>query len=162
MTDTTQPARKQRKLEYIHRMRLKDGQHIENDQKGQQVTYSRGDVFLSTRPLYKRWPEKFELVPDYTPLSGGGAVIHNDDYDPDFDDPQEFTSTVPTAPMPNPQSPRPTSQPPHHSRRHELMDDKMLDSMTVNELKALAEEEEIPLEGATKKPEIVEAIKKSR
>lgn len=167
MAEVQQPLQgpKQRKRQWRYKVRLKDGQHVEDNHNGETVVYSRGDIFVSAYPLDRRWPEKYEAVAEEVPVTGSGTRIMDDDYDPILDGPA--AGSVPTAPMPQlqPEQPRVPQQPARQqqaSRRQELLDDKVLNNMTVNELKSLAEEEEIPLAGATKKDEIIDAIKKHR
>lgn len=163
MTDISQPQRKKRDLQRKHRVRLREGQHVEKEDPmnplSKDIVYSRGDVFLSIRPLWKRDQNKYEAVPEYTPLIGGQRIM-GADFDPDFDE-EDTSSTVPTVPLQRP--PQEQNPPaPQVSRKQEAFDDNMLKNMTVAELKSLAEAEEIPLEGATSKNEIVAAIKKNR
>lgn len=166
MADIQQPKpKKSRNSGPIHRVRLKDGHHVEFYPRldesgkviypvtGETIMFNRGDVFLSVRPLYRRDPNKYEFVDDHTPLSGGNRFLE-ETFDPDFDD---DGSTVPTVPM-SPQV-RAAQQP---APPKEVYDPAMLEAMTANELKSLAEAEEIDLGNAKSRTDIIAAIKRAK
>lgn len=147
------------KRKYIYRIRLRDGQFVQHNEKGEDTTYSKGDVFTCPYPLYKRWPDKYEQVGDFTPLSGGESIKNDPNYDPVLHEDEAYKAAQSGEHSPPTNLPAQALAPPDRSK--ELMDDAMLEKMTINELKALAEEEEIPISGNSKK-EIIDSIKKNR
>lgn len=175
MTPTATPAKIKR-----YRLHLKAGFHVEDNHLGQSIYYKQGDIFLAKLPMHRKWPEKFDKVESFVPLRGGELRLtevgeatdkeENESSDDceyvDITPPQKQstvdmqigevpTSTVSTHNTSNPYPSKETpSAPP--------IDDEILGSMTVNELKSYAEEEEIDLKGASRKEDILRIIRQSK
>jgi hypothetical protein len=137
-------------------------------------------VFLSSRPLYKRWPEKFVLAEEFAPLSDKGVRLTRPGEDleeEEWEDVEEDEATYHTPTMrqaePREEVPAAAGPPqgiPPGGPQGITEDDKLkrrkalltrLDDMTLAELKGYAEEEEIPLHGAHKKEDIIAKIRQA-
>src|SRR5438105_12102344 len=162
------------------RYRVMAGQHIESDPEGRKdtdgrpldVKYEQGQVFASKTPdLHRRWPEKFskieEDLPENNPYLTMPAPGETDDEfkvrmerlraNPASNTSEDVVAAAArrgfdtlhtdSGRTPPPGKPVPGSEP--------------LDSMSVQELRALAADEEIDLKGATKKDDILRLIKAS-
>lgn len=157
------PNNKPPQVKLPWRLRVKAGFHFDNDRNGRMTMYSPGDVFLSRYNYAKKWPEKFERVADYVPLSGGDKQLTQDGEWTDLEQMTEDSEVVsqsgqvlPDAGVPAPAQQTPPQKPPRQE------DDATLGQMTVNELKSYAEDEEIDLGTATRKEEILKIIRQHR
>jgi hypothetical protein len=116
------------------RFRLLCGKHHEGDANGAQRTYVRGDVFDSPYNLLK-----FNSLESkrFEVVPDSTPLVHNEvkkpPAEPNLETPQAGPATENT-----------------------------LDSMTVTELRTLAEEEEIDLGNASRKDQIIQAIRATR
>lgn len=166
------PNNKPQQIKLPWRLRLRAGFHFDNDPNGRMTMYSPGDVFLSRYNYAKKWPEKFERVADYVPLSGGdkqfsqdGEWVDLEQMNEDSEVVSQSDSVLPDQGVQAPiqqaqpsvqQAQTPTKKPPRQE------DDATLTQMTVNELKSYAEDEEIDLGNATRKEEILKIIRQHR
>lgn len=166
-----------------YRLHLKAGFHVEDNHLGQSIYYKQGDIFLAKLPMHRKWPEKFERVESFVPLRGGELRLaevgeatdkeENESADDceyvDITSPQKqgivdtqmegaSNSLHTTNASKMSEAPYPPKEPPSAPP----IDDEILGSMTVNELKSYAEEEEIDLKGATRKEDILRIIRQGK
>ena len=114
------------------RFRLMVCSHVANNGGGEERLWNPGDVIESKRDLERRWPEKFIWFRDDEPLSAG----IDQTVKPDDELEEEGGIAVATA-----------------------RDD--LDSKTIQQLRELAEAEEINLGAAKNKEDIIRLIRAS-
>lgn len=145
---------------------LLQGRHAETDDYGIETLYGPNDVFMASKPLYRRWGNKFQKAEESTPLSSGGVVVSGPEPDPWGE--REESANQSGARMASPQEVVPAQHPPFQAgpqgttpQRVRGIPQKRFEDMTVNELKSYAEEEEIPLQGATKKEDMIKVIRQA-
>lgn len=146
--------------------RLLAGEHIGNNEEGKETYYATGSVVPSESDLEKRWPEKFRRVDGETykaARAGFGTPTEGKSA-------EELRHTAPAAPtqsgalIDRGAQPSPAA---HASVGSDKAPDyteedlATFDTMTVQELKDYAAEEDISLGGAGRKDEIVKTIKDS-
>lgn len=130
------------------KFRLIKGKHVQNDPSGKSMVYSPGDVFESKVNLIDRYGagnQKFERLSEDAQTHGGRPeknLLQNpatvqEAAEKGFKDGQEVSPEITT----------------------QNTEDDGLEAMTVTELRRWAEAEEIPLDGKTRKDEIIQAIR---
>lgn len=141
------------------RLWLKDGFHTENNAEGEPIIYQKNDVFLSTKRLDRRDPNKFQLVD--APLRGGHVVtqLGQDIEDDDDDLPGNIGfGAVPTVPRQQPPQGSPPPSPVQPKQSGPAYDEASLRMMTLPELKREAEDNEIDTAGLKTKDDFVRAL----
>lgn len=167
-----------RRLKAKHRIGLLAGFHVDTDEQGRDTLYNQGAVFMSRKALYKKWPEKFRKADDYEPLSGGELKIAEAGVEIDAKEDDDEYEEVPNPNIRRPSYPLSSSPEDKQREAREGMqgaqnlaqaakasrqeDDSTLQQMTVNELKAYADDEEIDLKNMTKKEDILRIIRQAR
>lgn len=155
------------------RLKVLAGFHVENDLDGIATIYKKDDVFFSTKPLHRKWPEKFARMDRNVPLSGGETKLLPEGQSIEQEDMTDGEVIEPTSANSIDSEGELIDQPHIVNSSHQdvsqntsppipELDEEALQQMTVNELKAYAEEEEIDLHGASRKDEIIRMIKQAR